>query len=87
MNSNPFPRVRTLMRSRGTRLYHLAELLRMSDSAICERLHGRAEFAPHEKARLAWYFSVKEEWLFAPEEIPASARIQPTPFAPARWAR
>jgi len=87
MDSNPFPRVRTLMKARRVRLYDLAELLRMSDSAVCERLHGRAQFAPHERTRLADYFGVLESWLFAPEEIPASARRQPAPFASAAWAR
>jgi hypothetical protein len=83
----PFPNLRAMMRMRAVRLYHLADLLRMSDSSVCERLHGRGEFAPHEKTRLAQYFNVKEEWLFAPLEIPASARIQPANLAPAVWAR
>lgn len=74
MDSNPYPRIRTLMRSRSTRLYHLAELLRVSDSTICERLMGRAQLAPHEKTRLAQYFGVEEAWLFASEAIPAQRR-------------
>jgi plasmid maintenance system antidote protein VapI len=75
-----------LMRARNVKLYHVAELLRVSDSLVCEKLQGRSKFAPHEKTRLAWFFGVKEEWLFAQEEIPASARLQPAPFAPG-WAR
>jgi len=86
MERNQFPRVRMLLRSRSVKLYHLAELLRVSDSLVCEKLQGRSPFAPHEKTRLAWFFGVKEEWLFAAEEIPTSARLRPED-SPTMWAK
>ena len=72
-----FGNLRNLMRARRICLFHLAGVLRMSDSSVCERLAGRIPLAPHEKQRLAEFFGVKQEWLFAPLDIPASARLKP----------
>jgi uncharacterized protein YqiB (DUF1249 family) len=70
------------MRARNIRLYHLAQALRTSDSAVCERLQGRYPLAPHERARISECLGMSEEWLFAPLDVPVSARRETAMLQP-----
>jgi transcriptional regulator with XRE-family HTH domain len=82
-----FPNLRALMRTRGIHLYHLGQLLRMSDSAMNQRLLGRIPLAPHEKRRLAELFGVEEAWLFAPLVVPPAVRRETAMLTPAMETR
>jgi transcriptional regulator with XRE-family HTH domain len=72
-----FPNLRGLMRARGIRIFQIGQLLRMSDSAVNQRLLGRIPFLPYQRTRIAELFGVEESWLFAPLVVPASARLVP----------
>ena len=78
-----FPNLRVMMAHRRVRIWELSAVLRMSDGYVSQRLNGRHEFAPHERTRLAEYFGVKEDWLFAPMSVPLSARREFAMMQPA----
>ena len=82
-----YPNLRSLMCQRGIRLFHLSAHLRASDGYVSARLCGRRPFAPHERTRLAEFFSVPEDWLFTPLTVPPLARRETASFAPAMEAR
>jgi hypothetical protein len=54
-----------------------AAALGISGGTFSQKMAGRVEFAPHERARLAELLGFREEWLFAEMAIPPSARMQP----------
>jgi len=81
-----FTNLRFLMRHRRVLLWDLAELLKISQSAVSQRLNGRLEFLPMERDILGRYFGVKVEWLFQEFRMPAM-HPQASAFAPAVWAR
>ena len=69
-----FPNLRGMMKHTHTRIYDLAQFLKMSDASFSQRLTGRYQWAPHERNRLSEYFGINQEWLFAPLSVPPSAR-------------
>lgn len=81
-----YPNLRAMMFHRKVRLFELAAVLRMSDGALSMRLTGRYEFAPHERNRLAEYFSVSSDWLFQ-EFRPPVARRETAMLVPAMETR
>jgi hypothetical protein len=60
---------------RRIRRFEIAQLLKISEGALCNRLTGKTEFLPHEKQRVAEYVGFQPEWLFAQLTPPHSARI------------
>jgi hypothetical protein len=56
----------------------LADLLKISEATFSRKIHGRAQFAPHERARIAASLRFDPRWLFEEPIIPASARRETT---------
>ena len=73
-----FPHLRAVMQERRTRVYDLGVLLKLSDGQVSLRLAGRLPFLPHERKRICEHFGLCEDWLFAPLNIPRSARLENT---------
>jgi hypothetical protein len=71
-----FPHLRAIMGQRRVRVLDLALLLKLSDGQVSLRLAGRLPFLPHERTRICEFFSLCEDWLFAPLNIPHSARLE-----------
>jgi transcriptional regulator with XRE-family HTH domain len=78
-----FPFLRAVMQQRRVRVCDLAQMLRMSDASMSLRLSGRIPLAPHERSRIAEYFSLSEDFLFAPLNVPRPARHETTMLTPA----
>jgi hypothetical protein len=57
------------------RRFELAQLLKISEGAFCNRLSGRVLFSPIEKQRLAERLGYTSEWLFQQMVPPVSARL------------
>jgi hypothetical protein len=70
-----YPNLNWALAYKGLAQYRLAAVLAMSESCLSRRLAGRADFAPHEKQRIAEHLRFRAEWLFAQETPPASARL------------
>jgi len=81
-----FVNLRFLMRHRRVLLWDLAELLKISQSAVSQRLNGRLKFLPMERDIVARSFGVRVDWLFEEFQMPPIQQ-QTSPFVPAVWAR
>ena len=69
-----YPNLKVALSQKRIPQFVLAQLLRMSEGTFSLRMNGRAEFAPHEKTRIAEFLGFDADWLFTEAYIPASAR-------------
>jgi len=69
-----FPNMRSLMTFRHVRVFELANLLRISDGAMSNRLNGRIPISNCERNRLVEFFGVEGDWLFQEFRPPVARR-------------
>lgn len=72
-----YPNLAWMLSYHGIQQYRLAEALKVSEAMLCRKLAGRADFAPHEKERVAEFLGYTSAFLFA-EMLPhPSVRTRP----------
>jgi plasmid maintenance system antidote protein VapI len=71
-----YPNLKAVLFQRHITGYELAAVIKVNEVGFSRRMTGRVQFTPLERARIAAYFGLAEEWLFAPLNIPNSARYE-----------
>jgi hypothetical protein len=65
-----YPNLKFAMEHRRRFAYEVAEALKLDPASFSRRMRGRAEFAPHERARLVELLGFPVDWLFAEITLP-----------------
>ena len=61
--------------------WRIGSAMGLSEGSFSRRITGRCDFSASEKETASKFLGYREEWLFAAEAPPASARLQHSPEA------
>jgi hypothetical protein len=64
--------------------FQVAGILKITLAMFSMKMTGRAEFAPHERARISEFLAFDQAWLFEEFSPPQSAWVRPDRPAEAR---